>query len=410
MRRPDSELPNATRLTRRALLRGMAGSCVAFAVPSLWAKRAAAADTAPVLVQIFLRGGADGLSLVVPHGDPHYWTLRPSIAIPGPQLFDLGGGFGLHPSLAALDPLYRSGDLAIVHAVGSHENTRSHFRAQDVIETAAPGSHGMTQGWVNRWLATQSATGAWAGITIGASRVLSMAGPVETATLHSLDTFQAGGLLHPARKDALEDGFAASHDPRLAEAAAEMFEATAVLESIPRSTSVVYPYSTFATALKDAAALIKASLGVRAVAIDLIGWDHHSEANVEMPAVARSFATALAAFHRDLGAHADRTLVLALTEFGRTAAENGSGGTDHGQASALFALGGGVRGGRVLLRGGWWPTLAPERLHEGRDLAVTTDCRDVFAEVLRRHLGVSNPSALLPGFSASPANEPGLFS
>lgn len=415
MQRPESETRAAGRtapgrgITRRELLRGAAASCVAFAVPSLWARPGRAADTAPVLVQIFLRGGADGLSLVAPHGDPRYAALRPTIGLSPTATLDLDGYFGLHPSLAALEPLYRSGDLAILHAVGSPDPTRSHFRAQDGIETAAPGALDVTQGWINRWLASESATGAYAGITIGASRALSMAGPVETATLFSLDTFDAEGLLHAARKEALAAGFAASRDPRLAGAAAEMFEATAVLRDVPRQTRVVYPYSTFATALKDAAALIKASLGVRAVAIDLSGWDHHSEANLEMPALARGFARALAAFYRDLGDHAGRTLVLALTEFGRTAAENGSGGADHGHASALFALGGGVRGGRVLLRGGRWPGLAAGDLYEGRDLAATTDFRDVYAEILRRHLGVASPGALLPGFVANPANEPGLF-
>ena len=396
-------------LTRRDLLRGAAGACVAYAVPSLWARDAAAAETAPVLVNVFLRGAADGLSLVAPHGDPSYATLRPTIGLAPADTFALDGYFGLHPSLAALEPLYRSGDLAIVHAVGSPDPTRSHFAAQDALETAAPGAHDVTQGWINRWLATQSSTGAYAGITIGATRALSMSGPVETATLVSLDTFQAGGLLHPARREALETGFAVGGDARIADVATEMFEATSVLGGISRATSVVYPYSTFATALKDAAALIKASLGVRAVAIDLSGWDHHSEANIEMPAVARTFADALAAFYRDLGDHAGRTLVLAGTEFGRTAAENGSGGADHGHGTVLFALGAGVRGRRVVLRGGQWPGLAEADLYEGRDLAVTTDVRDVFAEVLRRHLGVADPSALLPGFTANPANEPGLF-
>jgi uncharacterized protein (DUF1501 family) len=397
-------------VTRRQLLRGAASACVAYAVPSLCAREAAAAETAPVIVQVFLRGGADGLSLVVPHGDARYAALRPTIALAPSATHDLDGFFGLHPSLAALAPLYDAGSLAIVHAVGSPDPTRSHFGAQDFLETAAPGQPAVRDGWLNRWLASLSSTGAFAGITIGSSRTLSLSGAVHTASLVSLDTFQAGGLLHAARQEALAAGFAAGGNARIEAAAEEMFDTAAVLSDVSRQTSVVYPFTGFASALKDAAALIKGSLGVRAAAIDLPGWDHHGEANGVMPGIAETLATALAAFHRDLGTHAARTLVLVTTEFGRTAAENGSGGADHGHGSVSFVLGGGVRGGRVLLRGGRWPGLAPGDLWDGRDLAVTTDFRDLFAEILRRHLGVASPSALLPGFVANAANEPGLFS
>lgn len=397
-------------LTRRELLRGAASVCVAYAVPSVWTRAAAAAESAPVLVTIFLRGGADGLSLVVPHGDPLYASLRPTIALAASETRSLDGFFGLHPSLGPLVPLYESGALAIVHAVGSPDSTRSHFGAQDAVETAAPGRHDVKQGWINRWLATLAPTGAFAGITIGSSRTLSLSGDVQTASLVSLESFQGGGQYHGARREALAAGFTAGGDERVARAAEEMFDTTAVLANLSRQTSVVYPFTIFGGALKDAAALIKGSLGVRAVAIDLPGWDHHGDANDEMPGLAYGFASALAAFQSDLGAHAARTLTLVTTEFGRTAGENGGGGTDHGHGGVLFALGGGVRGGRVYLRGDDWPGLAPSDLWEGRDLAVTTDFRDVFAEILRRHLGVANPGALLPGFAASPANEPGLFS
>jgi uncharacterized protein (DUF1501 family) len=397
-------------ITRRELLRGAAGACVAYAVPSLWARNAASAETAPVIVQVFLRGGADALSLVVPYGDPLYASLRPTIALSPSDTHDLDGFFGLHPSLGALAPLYDDGSLAIVHAVGSPDPTRSHFGAQDFLETAAPGQPAVRDGWLNRWLASLSTTGAFAGITIGSSRTLSLSGAAHTASLVSLDTFQSGGLLYEARQEVLAAGFAAGGNARIEAAAEEMFDTTAVLSDVSRATSVVYPFTGFASGLKDAAALIKASLGVRAVAIDLPGWDHHGEANDVMPGIAETFAAGLAAFHRDLGAHAARTLVLVTTEFGRTAAENGSGGTDHGHGGVLLALGAGIHGGRVLLRGGRWPGLAPADLWEARDLAVTTDFRDVFAEILRRHLGVASPGALLAGFAANPANEPGLFS
>jgi uncharacterized protein (DUF1501 family) len=396
-------------LTRRQLLRGAAAGCAAWAVPPLFARGAAAAETAPVVVVVFLRGGADALSLVVPLGDPLYAELRPTIALSPGETLPLDGFFGLHAALAPLAPLWNDGALAIAHAVGSPDPTRSHFGAQDALETAAPGRPAVRDGWLARWLATLGTTGAFAGITIGSSRTLSMTGDVHTASLVSLDSFQAGGLLSPARRDALAAGFAAGTDLRLRAAAEEMFDTQAALADVSRQTAVAYPPSIFGGTLRDAAALIKSPLGVRAVAVDLHGWDHHGEERHELPVVARDFAEGLAAFHRDLGAHVGRTLVLVTTEFGRTAAENGGGGTDHGHGGVLFALGAGVRGGRVHLRGGRWPGLRPADLWEGRDLAVTTDFRDVYAEVLRRHLGVADPGALLAGFATSPANELGLL-
>jgi uncharacterized protein (DUF1501 family) len=396
-------------ITRRELLRGALGSAVAYAVPALWTRNAAAVDTAPVLVNIVLRGGVDGLSLVAPHGDSNYALLRPTIGLAPGATYDLDGFFGLHPSLGALEPLYRDGSLAIVHAVGSTDPTRSHFKAQDYLETAAPGQRNVTQGWMNRWLATESTVGRFAGVTIGPSRALSLQGAVETASFVSLDTSQAGDFLQEPRRVALEEGFRAGADAQIETAAEQMLAMSTDIAAISRTTTVVYPGTTFASELRDAAALIKASIGVRAVAIDLAGWDHHTEANTRLPIIAEDFSVALEAFHRDLGSHATRTLVLATTEFGRTAAENGGGGSDHGHGSVLFALGGGVRGGRVHLRGGHWPGLAPADLHEARDLAVTTDFRDVLAEVLRRHLGVADPGALPLGFVANPSNELGLF-
>ncbi len=188
-----------------------------------------------------------------------------------------------------------------------------------------------------------------------------------------------------------------------------MLGAAAVVASVPRETSVTYPNTDFARSLRNAAALIKSPVGVRALSIDLNDFDHHTNANTSMPLVAGTLAEALAAFQQDLGTHTARTLTLVMTEFGRTAKENGSGGADHGHGSVMFALGGGVHGGRVLTHGGQWPGLAHENLFEGRDLAATTEFRDVFAEVLRHHLGVADPSTILPGFSADVAREPGLW-
>lgn len=398
------------RLSRREFLRGSGAALVALAVPPLWAKDARAAGADPVVVKIFLRGGADALSLVVPHGDSDYALLRPTIKLLPTATRNLDGFYGLHPSLAALEPLYRNGSLAIVHAVGSPDPTRSHFEAQDYMENAAPGRHDVASGWLNRYLATQSITGSFAGVSIGSSKALSLVGNVDTVSMVSLDTFQPGDLFHPARLGAIQGAFEAWPDVRMQQTSNEMLEGAAIVATVNRTTSVVYPNTNFGKALKDGAALIKAQIGVRALAIDLSSFDHHSEMKVELPTLCTTLAAGLAAFHQDLGTHAARTLTLVTSEFGRTAAENGSGGTDHGHGGVLFALGGGVRGGRVLTRGGSWPGLAQSNLWEGRDLPVTTDFRDVYAEVLRRHLGVANPSAILNNYATNPSRELGLWS
>jgi uncharacterized protein (DUF1501 family) len=398
------------RFSRREFLRGAGTSLVALAVPSAWARPGRAAGTEPVVVSIFLRGAADGLSLVVPHGDPDYAALRPTIQLSPGETLDIGGFYALHPSLAPLAPLYQDGSLAILHAVGSPNPTRSHFAAQDYIETAAPGAQDVTTGWLNRYLATQSVNGAFAGVSIGSGKTLTLTGAADTISFVSLDNFQPGEFLTTERIGAWSAMFDAWPDPRLSQASDEMLAAAAVVGSISRATSVTYPDTEFARSLRDVAALIKSSVGVRALTVDLNGFDHHTNANAQMPVVAGTLASALAAFQQDLGSHASRTLTLVMTEFGRTAAENGGGGADHGHGSVMFALGGGIHGGRVLTRNGQWPGLAPENLFENRDLAVTTDFRDVFAEVLRRHLGVADPSSILPGFVADPAREPGLWS
>ena len=399
-----------SRFSRREFLRGVGTTLVALAVPSVWARRGSAAGTEPVVVSIFLRGAADGLSLVVPHGDPDYAALRPTIKLSPSDTRDLDGFYALHPSLAPLQPLYQNGSVAILHAVGSPDPTRSHFAAQEYIETAAPGAHHVTTGWLNRYLATQSVTGGFAGVSIGSGKALALSGNAETISFISLDAFQPGELLTAERVGAWQGAFDAWPDQRLSQASAEMLAAAEVVASVSRETAVTYPDTEFARSLRDAAALIKAPVGVRALTVDLNGFDHHVDANARMPAVAGTLADALAAFQHDLDTHASRTLTLVMTEFGRTAAENGGGGADHGHGSVMFALGGGVHGGRVLTKNGQWPGLAPENLFEGRDLAVTTDFRDVFAEVLRRHLGVADPSLILPGFAADRAREPGLWS
>jgi uncharacterized protein (DUF1501 family) len=402
-------------LTRRAFLQTTGAAALsAFVLPRLGARRALAAERPPVLVALYLRGGADGLNLVVPVGDPLYFANRPTIAVPEGSTLALDGFFGLNPTLAPLAPLYATGALAFVHAVGSPDPSRSHFDCQDFMERAAPGNRTIVDGWLGRWLALAGGGRAIAGITLRHTRAKALQSAAPSLAFPSLGGFALSGNAVEERRAALEarydDVQAGAAGTLLGDAGALAFDAMDVLAGVDRTTSVVYPTSELGAALADAAALIKADVGVRALAVDLGGWDHHTDTTARTGDVASDLAASLAAFHADLGAHAATTLTLAMTEFGRRVAENGTDGTDHGHGGVMLALGGGVAGGRVVVRGGW-PGLAPDALHRGQDLAVTTDFRSVFAEALHRHLGVGTTdlAAILPGFAIDPGAFPGLW-
>ena len=402
-------------ITRRAFLRTTGAAALsAFVLPRVGVRRVLAAQDTPVLVALYLRGGADGLNLVVPAGDPLYYASRPTIAVPAGSELALDGFFGLNPTLAALLPLYQAGTLAFVHAAGSPDPSRSHFDCQDFMERAAPGNRSIVDGWLARWLASAGAGRAIAGITLRHTRVKAMQGTAPSLAFPTLDGFALSGNAVDARRGALaaryDDVQVGTAGQLLGDAGALAFDAIDVLAGIDRTTSVVYPASDLGTALRDAAALIKADIGVRAIAVDLGGWDHHTDTTHRTEDVAPDLALSLAAFSADLGARMATTLTLAMTEFGRRVAENGNDGTDHGHGSVMFALGGGITGGRVLVRGGW-PGLAPPALFRGQDLAVTTDFRNVFAEALHRHLLVntSELAAILPGFAIEPGAFPGLW-
>jgi uncharacterized protein (DUF1501 family) len=394
------------RISRRSFLRGAGAAMTAWMLPGGLARRAGAQATDPVLVTVFLRGGADGLALVIPGGDPVYYDLRPGIGIPENELIDLDGFFGLPADLADLAPAYHAGDLAFVHCAGSPDDTRSHFRAQDFMDRAAPGDLSVTDGWLNRLLTEIGSPDVWTGITLGASSRLSLEGPAPHLGVPSVIGFD---LRANWTEDTLEAMYAAGSFGNLSTTAAEAFEAVEVLQGIPTTSAAPYPGSPFATSLREAAALIRANVGVRAISIDLGGWDFHARIVKRQEDLLTMFAASIAAFYQDLGTDLSRTLLLGMTEFGRNAGENGSLGTDHGKASVMFALGGGVSGGQVLLKNDTWPGLTPEALHEGRDLPVTTDFRDVFVDVARTHMGVSDLSSVLPGFPVSPGPHSGLF-
>jgi uncharacterized protein (DUF1501 family) len=383
-----------------------------------------------VLICLFQRGAADALNVVVPFGDAGYYAARPTLAIAPPikrlstaapsgaQVIDLDGFFGLHPALAPLAPLWARGLLAPVHAVGSPSATRSHFDAQDFLESGTPDRKGTVDGWLNRYLATHGTCEACvpAAARVGdvvPFRAVSMTqqtprildGNASTVAMDSIDAFtlRGGGGDAAARIEAL---YRTGSADVVTGSGSDMFEALKVLKAAnPQqyrpAAGVSYPASQFGQRLRQIAQLIKADVGLEVAFADAGGWDTHVNqggATGQLAARLGDFSSSIAALVADLGDRMDDVVILTMSEFGRTVRQNGTGGTDHGHATALFAIGGGVQGGRVH---GRWPGLAREQLHEGRDLALTTDFRTVFGEVLTGHLGATSLASVFPGFSAS---------
>ncbi len=398
------------KLSRRELLRSSAYAMAGLATSPNWLHFggiAKADDADTVLVALFLRGAADGLSLAIPHGDPLYYDLRPNIQVqPGDEL-DLDGFFGLHPHLAPLLPAYRAGDLAVIHACGSPHPSRSHFQAQDFMDCAAPGRADIREGWLNRTLSGLGGADTYTGISVGGALSLSLSGPEPVIGMGGLDSFRITQDDEGHRRRAIEAIYSQVRGSLLGEQISTTFSAVDDLQNLPEP-SVSYPATKLGQRLQDAARIIRGRLGTRILALDLDGWDHHSNAVTGINKMAPQLAEALAAFWTDLGSDQRRVVCLVMTEFGRTAAENGSLGSDHGHGCAMFALGGAVAGGQVLTRNGW-PGLGPDELYQERDLAVTTDFRDIFAEIIDRHLGVTNLAPIFPDFDPDPADYPGLM-
>ncbi len=366
------------------------------------------------LVVIFQRGAADGLNIVVPHAEAAYYAMRPSINIPRAQVIDLNRFFGLHPAMAPLKPLWDQRHLAIVHAAGSPDTTRSHFDAQDYMESGTPGVKATSDGWLNRTLQSETAAtnSPFRAIALGTSLPRILSGKASAVAVSNVNGFGiAGG--NPASAplgNTFEAMYAQSVDTVLHGTAAETFEAVKMLKSAdPKkytpSPGANYPRGSFGDGLRQTAQLIKSNLGVQIAFTDIGGWDNHvNEGAVEgqLANVLRDFAQSIAAFWTDLGPLAEETVIVTMSEFGRTARENGNRGTDHGHANVMFILGGPVRGGRVY---GRWPGLDPSQLNEGRDLALTTDFRRVLGEAVSRHLGNAQLNTVFPGFD----NQPGKF-
>jgi uncharacterized protein (DUF1501 family) len=358
----------------------------------------------PIVIAIFQRGAADGISMVVPFGDPHYAAVRPQIAIPQPargaedRAIDLNGFFGLHPALDALKPIYDAGHLAVVHAVGSPDNTRSHFDAQDYMESGTPGNKSVPDGWLNRYLqATPNRNaGPFRAVALNSTLPRTLAGSAPAVAMQRVSEF---GLRAGRANAEVEAMFADLYK--------DTFDAVKLLRTVnPQQYSpaagVEYSNSAFGRALLQIGQLIKSDIGLQVAFADLGGWDTHANQGSvrgQLSNRLKDFGDSIAALYRDLGDRMRNVVIVTMTEFGRAIRQNGSGGTDHGHASCVFVAGGPVKGGKVY---GSWPGLAPEQLYEGRDLTVTTDFRMVFSEILVRHMGVKDASNIFPQFKQQP--------
>ncbi len=402
-------------ISRRVLLRngGMALVSLGFA-PGFVARTAAAgADRRKILITIFQRGAADGLNIVVPFGERDYYAARPSIAIAAPsrtaggerdgRALDLDGFFGLHPRLAPLLPLWQQRSLAIVHACGSHDPTRSHFDAQDYMESGTPGVKSTTDGWLNRVLRAERRADAspFRAVALAAQLPRTLQGTAPALAMTDVNRFGVRG--GAGTQASFEAEYAAAADRVLQRTGKDAFDAIRQLDAASPArhqpeNGAVYPRSAYGQALKQIAQLTKADVGLEVAFTESTQWDHHANegaANGQLANRLDDFAQGIAALVTDLGSRMQDIVILTMSEFGRAVAENGNRGTDHGHANAMFVVGGSVNGGKVY---GRWPGLAPAQRHDGRDLAVTTDFRDVFAEIAVRHLRVRDIRTVFPGF------------
>ena len=403
-------------IDRRVFLRNSALAMVGAGTAPLWLQRAlyAAGERSArqkILVAIFQRGAADGLNIVVPHAEKAYYALRPTIAIPRPSTaggasaIDLDGFFGLHPALAPLKPLFDQRHLAIVDAVGSPDPTRSHFDAQDYMESGTPGMKSTDSGWMNRALGKPAGKPSPVrAVALGPVLPRTLQGSQAAVSMQSIAAFQ---VRDPQAAAEFQQMFEASKDPVMQATARETFEAMAMLQAIQKqpylpAAGADYPRAPLGQSLKQIAQLIKSGVGMEMAFADIGNWDHHVQevgqtaADGRLADLLRTFGQALNAFWTDMGDRMEDIALVTMSEFGRTARENGDRGTDHGHANCMFVMGGDVKGGKVY---GKWPGLESEQLYEGRDLALTTDFRDVLGELVSRHTGNRSLQGVFPGYA-----------
>jgi uncharacterized protein (DUF1501 family) len=406
-------------VTRRIFLKSSGIACLTLGfAPSFVARAAEAAGTRKkLLITIFQRGAVDGLNMIVPFGEAAYYQARPSIAIARPGAsdgaIDLDGFFGLHPRMAALKPLWDNRSLAIVHASGSPDATRSHFDAQDYMESATPGVKSTRDGWLNRYLQiARDAHDPLNAVAMTRQMPRSLQGTAPALAFGSVTEFGVRGDMGGA----FESAYARSGDRVLTPTANDAFDAMRTLAAKGRggyrpANGAQYPRSPYGQALQEIARLAKADVGLEIAFAESNQWDHHANEGAATGQIANrldDFASGIAALAQDLGDRMADTIILTMSEFGRTVAENGNRGTDHGHGNAMMAIGGNVKGGAVY---GKWPGLGVDDRFEGRDLAITTDFRDVFGEVVMRHLGAGEATAarVFPGYGVKPRQFRGIL-
>lgn len=407
---------------------GLASFGFMAAAPEFLHQFASAADTRKgygrkkVLVTIFQRGAVDGLNMIVPHGDSAYYDLRRTIAIPSPGKTDgainLDGHFGLHPAMATLEPFWKSKQLAIIHASGSPDNTRSHFDAQDYMESGTPGIKSTRDGWLNRTLQETSgkADSPFRAVSMTQQLPRSLYGKAPSIAMTNLADFAVKAGVYTAElKGGFEGVYQHNAKDQLGETGAETFEAVNFLKQAnpaqyKEENGAVYPVSQLGRSLRQVAQLIKAGVGLEVAFAEAGGWDTHVNEGGprgQLANLLRDLSNSIAAFATDLGKRMDDVVVITMSEFGRTARENGSRGTDHGHGNAMMILGNPVQGGKVYAD---WKGLKDDQLNEGRDLIVSTDFRDVFAEAAARHLGAKDLNSLFPKYTVERSKFKGFLS
>jgi uncharacterized protein (DUF1501 family) len=377
------------------------------------------------LVVLFQRGAADGLNIVVPFGEQNYYRMRPTIAIPEPRrgsadcAVDLDGFFGLHPSLASLAPLFHKNELAIVHAAGSPDPTRSHFDAQDFMESGTPGRKATEDGWLNRALENVPEENAspFRAVAMGANLPRMLRGAAAAIALPDVRQFkvmaQNSSMNHVA-EGGFEAMYAQTVDHALRGTGTETFEAIDMLRKADPGkykpeNGADYGKSRLGQSLQQIGQLLKADMGTEVLFVDCGGWDNHVNeggAQGQLSNLLRDLGQGMSAFRQDMGDRMQNIVFVTMSEFGRTAKENGNRGTDHGHANCMFVMGGDVKGGKVY---GPWPGLNEGQLNEGRDLALTTDFRSVLGEILAKHTGVRDLTTVFPGFDNDPREFPSLI-
>jgi uncharacterized protein (DUF1501 family) len=412
------------KISRRYFVKGGGIAMLGMASLPAFLQRAVAelpASGKKKMVVLFQRGAMDGLNVVVPFAEPNYYRLRPTIAIPQPSrggaeaALDLDGFFGLHPSLAPLQPLFQDNQLAIVQAVGSPDPTRSHFDAQDFMESGTPGVKATDDGWLNRALqsAPEPESSPFRAVAFGPYLPRTLQGNAPAIAIPDLDQFKMYGP-----QQTVEGGFEAMYaqtvDRAMRGVGNETFEAVDQLKKINPAAyqpenGAQYPTSRFGKSLMEIAELFKADVGLEVAFLDSGGWDHHvNEGGVQgqLSNLLRDLGQGISAFNLDMGDRMSDVVFVSMSEFGRTAHENGNRGTDHGHANCMFVLGGNIKGGKVYTR---WPGMDENQLHDGRDLEVTTDYRSVLGEIITRHLGEKDLKPVFPGFANDPRQFLGLL-